>query len=81
MATLTASQQLNMDTVVILFGSRSFADSTLIQVTNGPDVQNYHGSFNYDRFGNVRGGTLNSTEFLNSGGPVYELSGGSFNIY
>lgn len=77
MATATAYYSVNMDTASTWYGDVTIANSRHIQISNGGYVQNYYGSFTYDRYG-LTGGTVTSTNYYEFGTKVYEISGGSY---
>ena len=79
MATATAYSDINMDTPDFSYDKVSIATATHIQLKSGSDVQNYYGTFSYDAFGNLTGGTVTSTDGRDDVGKIYQISGGSYN--
>lgn len=76
MATAIAYQPVNMDTGAIWYGNATIYTSAHIRIVNGSQVQNYYGSgFAYDQYGDVIGGTLNSTNYYLGGVIQYEIAG------
>ena len=77
MATATASQPINMDGELIWdVSSIPIATSSQIRTVGfAGEVQDYHGNFSYDAYGDLTGGTLNSTTFTLNGIQQYTVSG------
>jgi Ca2+-binding RTX toxin-like protein len=79
MATATAYSSINMDTPDFSYDTVSIATATHIQLKSGSDVQNYYGTFSYDTFGSLTGGTITSIDGRDDAGKIYQISGGSYN--
>ena len=79
MAIGTAYSSVNMETANIWYGDVSIANANQIQISLDGYVQNYYGSFYYDVYGNLAGGTVSSTNYYEFGNKIYEIGGGYYN--
>lgn len=64
----------------IWYGSVTQATTTLYQVSDGTHTANYFGSFRYDIYGNLQGGTISRYSEFDNGVKAYENTSGSWDV-
>lgn len=78
MPTVTLSSAYDMSEYIIAEGTVDYASNHEIQLSYDIFTDVYNGSFSYNSYGYLTGGTITSYQLLRYGSSIYEITDGAF---